>query len=324
MPKQDITVGRSRIQNTILEMEKDYFARINQVISAQGFKDDLLLIENEIQMNYPTLDKVWKIKNKIKVAAERLVRHHIYLNFINDIRGIYESPLSSDLGIELDDCILCIDCKTYDTESNDDDIRYTAVERNQTSFDNSNHKYIPTESNLEKFSRRMNANGQRLPVLTYVIKIIYRDDNTQFNISRTTNIGGFSSVILTCIPNGELSNLFDKDIIFNFKTYKYLSESDGIQYKPIDIPKTVKKNNLERWTARKCQVLGFTQVSIQMLNNKKKYIYLDPVNQCSWTLVSRRIEAIKYGNTMRFDNSILQARFDSNNNPWVGYLEFDI
>ena len=68
-----------------------------------------------------------------------------------------------------------------------------------------------------------------LAVLAYVIKIVYRDDNTQFNISRTTNVGGKPSIILVNIPNGELSNFFDKDIIVNFKTYKYYKESHGLQ-----------------------------------------------------------------------------------------------
>lgn len=192
-------------------------------------------------MNYSILDKTWETKNKIKVAAERLVRHHIYLNFKADIKGISPSPLSSDLGIELDDCILCVGCKTYDTKTKKNDIRYTCVERNQISFDNSNHKYIPTESNLEKFSRSSNANGMRLPVLTYVIKIIYRNDNTQFNISRANNIGKKPSIILVNIPKGELSNLFDKDIIVSFKTYKYYKETNGTQYTPIFLPKNVKK-----------------------------------------------------------------------------------
>lgn len=321
MPNQDITIKRSTIQNSILELEKKYFSRLDTIVNSSAFQTDLRLIENEIQMNYSTLDKTWEIKNKIKVAAERLVRHHVYLNFITDIKGIYESPLSSDLGIELADCILCIDCKTYDTETNKNDIRYTSVERNQTSFDNSKHKYIPTESNLEKFSRRSNANGMRLPVLTYVIKIIYRDDNTQFNVSRTTNIGGKPSIILVNIPNGELSNLFDKDIIVNFKTYKYYKESHGVQYAPVPLPKKVKKKT--KWTERYCSQQGFSKVVVQQ-DRGTKDIYLDAANQCSWTLVSNSIRAIKCGDSMRFDNSILKDRYDSQNAPWLGYKEFDI
>lgn len=321
MAKQDITIKRSDIQNTILELEKIYFKRLDDIISSSYFQNDLRLIENEIQINYSKLDVTWEIKNKIKVAAERLVRHHIYLNFINDIKGIYESPLSSDLGIELKDCILCVDCKTYDTKSNKDDIRYTSVERNQTSFDNSNYQYIPTESNLEKFSRRANANGKRLPVLTYVIKIIYRDDNTQFNISRTTNIDKKPSIILVNIPNGELSNLFDKNIIFNFKTYKYFKEKNGSRYTPVHLPKNEKKK--VEWADNYCLKQGYQKEVIKQLRGTKN-IYLDAANKCIWTLVSDSIQAIKCGDSMRFENSILKDRYDSSNQPWTGYKEYDI
>ena len=321
MSTQTPSISRTKIQNEILELEKKYFSELDSIICSPEFKKDLLLIEQEIQINYPKLALTWEIKNKINVAAERLVRHHIYLKLIKNIKGIYESPLSSDLGIELDDCVLCVDCKTYDTESNSDDIRYTSVERNQTSFDNSNHTYIPTMSNLEKFSRRLNANGKRLPVLTYIIKIIYRDDNTQFNISRTTNIGQNPSLVLVCIPNGELSNLFDKDIIFNFKTYKYFKVINGSQYKPVPLPKNVKKK--EKWTEKYCLAKGYSKVIIQLARGTKE-IYLDAANQCSWTLVSTSIQAIKYGDSMRIENHILQNRFDSKDNPWIGYKEIDI
>ena len=321
MPKQDKTLKRTAIQNYILELEKKYFDRLDTIVNSNIFQEDLKLIENEIQINYPIIDKIWEIKNKIKVAAERLIRHHVYLNFYTDIKGIYESPLSSDIGIELTDCILCIDCKTYDMENNENDIRSTSVERNQTSFDNSNHKYIPAESNLEKFSRRLNANGMRLPVLTYIIKILYRDDNTQFNISRTTDTGGNPSIILVNIPNGELSNLFGKDIIVNFKTYKYYKKSHGTQYAPIPLPKNVKKK--KKWAEHHCSELGFNKVVIQ-LDRGTKDIYIDAANQCTWTLVSKFIKAIKCGDSMRFDNSILKNRFDSHDMPWIGYKEFDI
>lgn len=110
---------------------------------------------------------------------------------MTDIRGIYDSPISSDLEIVFDDCILCVDCKTHDTKGNSTDIRYTSVEPNQTSFDNSNHPYIKTASNLENRAR-----VSCLPVLTYVIKIIYRNDNVQFAISRSNNIG--KNLLLFC------------------------------------------------------------------------------------------------------------------------------
>lgn len=304
----------------ILELEKDYFNRINEIISSEDFKNDLLKIEEEIQRNYTNLASTWNVKNKIKVAAERLVRHHIYKNMIGDIRGIYESPISSDLGIVFDDCVLCIDCKTLDTVSNSTDIRYTTVEPNQTSFDNSSHLYIKTKSNLACRSR-----VERYPVLTYIVKIIYRDDGVRFVISRTNNAGGKPSLVLTCIPNGELSDLFGKDLIFNFKTYKYYNANDGEQFTPVSIPTDVADK--EEWVKEYCEQKGFHPVQIPQARGTKDVFY-DAQHQCYWTYTSdsntKKIMAINYGDSMRLNNDYLRERYDSNGTQWNGYIEFDI
>ena len=61
MAKQDITISRSSIQNTILELEKQYFERLDKIVSSDDFQSNLRLIENEIQLNYSTLEKTWEI-----------------------------------------------------------------------------------------------------------------------------------------------------------------------------------------------------------------------------------------------------------------------
>lgn len=320
MAKQDTSIITTPAQKTILDLEKNYFAKLEDIISSSDFHNDLLAIETEIKLNYTRLASTWNVKNKIKVAAERLVRHHIYKNLMVDIRGIYESPISSDLGIVFDDCILCVDCKTLDTKGNATDISYTSVEPNQTSFDNSNHPYIATASNLEKRAR-----VSRLPVLTFIIKIIYRDDNVQFDISRTTGIGRKPSLVLTCIPNGELSNLFNNDLIKNFKTYKYYRKSDGLQYTPVSVPTGVPDE--KSWVESYCLSKGFVKVTIPQVRGSKD-IFLDAIHQCYWTYTSdnntKMIRAIMRGDSMRLNNDDLRERFDSSNNHWIGYKEFDI
>ncbi len=320
MSKQDITITTTKAQKDILELEKKYFAKLDLIITSKDFQKDLLLIENEIKLNYAKLASTWNVKNKLKVAAERLVRHHVYKNMMADIKGIYESPISSDLGIIFDDCVLCVDCKTLDTKGNSTDIGYTSVEPNQTSFDNSNHKYIRTASNLDTRAR-----VSRLPILTYVIKIIYRDDNVQFDISRSTNIGKKASLVLVCIPNGELSNLFNKDLIVNFKTYKYYTASDGAQYTPISVPSKVKKK--KEWAEKHCLSKGYVKITIPQSRGSKD-IFFDAANHCSWAYTSDnnvyKIRAILRGDSMRLNNGDLRDRFDSKNNTWTGYKEMDI
>lgn len=320
MSTQDKTIKLTSAQQEILDIEKCYFDRLDKIISSPDFQDDLRSIEEEIQLNYTKLASTWNLKNKLKVAAERLIRHHVYKNLMAEIVGIYESPISSDLGIVFDDCVLCIDSKTLDTKGNAQDIRYTSVEPNQTSFDNSNHPYIKTISNLETRARKT-----RLPVLTYVIKIIYRDDNVKFDISRTTNAGKKPSLVLACIPNGELSNLFDKDLIQNFKTYKYHTKSDGKYYTPIKVPTSVK--NKEKWVENKCKGLGYKKIKIPQARGSKD-LYFDAAHNCYWTYTSenktKTIRAISYGDSMRLNNDYLKNRFDSKGNAWVGYKELDI
>jgi hypothetical protein len=320
MAKQDITITTTPAQKTILDLEKNYFSKLKDIISSPDFQNDLRSIETEIKLNYSRLASTWNVKNKIKVAAERLVRHHVYKNLMSDIRGIYESPISSDLGIVFDDCILCVDCKTLDTKGNSTDISYTSVEPNQTSFDNSNHPYIATASNLE-----MRARVSRLPVLTFIIKIIYRDDNVQFDISRTSGVGKKPSLVLTCIPNGELSNLFDKNLIKNFKTYKYYRKADGSQYTPVSIPSSAPDK--KAWAESYCIGKGYVKVTIPQTRGSKD-IFLDAAHHCYWTYTSdnntKMVRAILRGDSMRLGNDDLRDRFDSANNPWVGYIEMDI
>lgn len=320
MAKQDITITTTPVQKTLLDLEKKYFLKLETIIKSTDFQNDLKAIEQEIKLNYSKLASTWNVKNKLKVAAERLVRHHVYKNLMADIRGIYESPISSDLGIAFDDCILCVDCKTLDTKSNSTDIRYTSVEPNQTSFDNSNHPYIKTASNLETRAR-----VSRLPVLTYIIKIIYRDDNVLFDISRTNNSGKKPSLVLVCIPNGELANLFDKNLIQNFKTYKYYTKANGTHFTPVSIPSTAPDKKV--WTETYCLGQGYVKVTIPQAHGSKD-IFLDAAHNCYWTYTSENktymIRAIFRGDCMRLNNAELKERFDSRNTPWDGYIEFDI
>lgn len=308
------------MQNIILNLEKKYFKVLENIITSDSFLKDLVLIEKEIRENYPKIKNRWKIKNKIKIPAERIIRHHIYMNLYDSINGIYPSPISSDLGIKLNDCILCVDAKTVDTISNSVDIDSTQVEPNQISFQNTNHKYIKTVSSLESIDHY-----SRLPVITYIIKIIYNDDDYSFKLSR----GSKPSLVLVCIPNGELSNLFDYDIIENFKTYNYYSENENPCFKPKDIPKkydTLQKRR--KYVEDYCvNHMGFPKTIIET-NKRSKPAYIDVANQVLWweTTINKKpvIRAVKSGSNARLSNEILKNRFDSNNIPWNGYKEVEI
>ena len=319
MSKQNKSISRTDKQNEILDLEKKYFARLEAIVKSDSFINDLLLIEKEIRENYPKFKDTWELKNKIKVPAERVIRHHIYLDFNKEIKGIYPSPISSDLGIRLNDCVLCIDSKTLDTNNNAGDIKATAVESNQISFDNSNHQYISSVSNLESIDHY-----SRLPVLTYIIKIIYTDDQYSFKLSRLT----YPSIVLTCVPNGELSNLFDKDIIQNFKTYDYYSVKDNRCFEVHKIPTWCNSPQKKaEYTNDYCIGKGYAPVDISLERGIKK-AYYDAAHKCLWWLTSQSnksvIAAVKNGASTRVFNSVLKERFDSKNQRWEGYKEYQL
>lgn len=319
MAKQDPNHSRTGKQNEILDLEKKYFNILEEIILSEDFTQDLLLIEKEIRENYPKFKETWNLKNKVKVPAERVIRHHIYLALSDRIRGIYPSPISSDLGIRLDDCVLCIDSKTIDTDNNAGDIRATHVEPNQISFDNSNHKYVKGASNLESIDHY-----SRLPVLTFIIKIIYTDDNYSFRLSRKQ----YPSLVLTCIPNGELSSLFRKDIIRNFKTYEYYSGRDNEDLAVHEIPaKYSTKKSRADYVYSYCTGRGFVPIVIELDRGSKDAFY-DPEHACVWWQTSTNnrpsIGAVKSGSSTRISNEVLEERYDSKGKRWDGYKEYKL
>lgn len=315
MAKQNIDITRNDYENNILDLEKYYFDQLVAIINSENFKSDLKLIEKEIKDNYSEYENVWKLKNKIKIPAERLVRHNIYTHWSNIIEGIYPSPVSSDIGIKLNDAIVCIDIKTLDTIGNRGDISSTQVEQNQTSFDNKNYPYIKTASNLKAIDHY-----SRLPVLTYIVKIIYTDDNYSFKLSRNR----YPSLVVVAIPNGKISKLFDYNIIENVKTYSYYDENDGEQFKPIAIPSGLNANEKTEYVENICvNEKGFAKISIN-----RKTAYLDPTTREIWwqTSISKKpyICAVKSVSNARFINNILKERYDANNDTWNGYVEITL
>lgn len=317
MSIQDTALSRTHMQNKILDLEKYYFEILEKVFLSDKFIDDLLTIEKEIRENYPKFKDTWNLKNKLKVPAERLVRHHVYTQLHDIITGIYPSPISSDLGVMTNDCILCIDVKTVDTVGNSADIKTTQVEPNQISFLNTNHDYIPTISNLESIDHYT-----RRPVLTYVLKIIYTDDNYSFKLSRN----GKPTLVLACIPNGELSSLFDYDIIKNFKTYTYYTEQDRPEFKVHFIPeKYSDKDSQQQYVNEYCINTMHYQHMLIESDRTSKDAYFDAAHRVIWWLTSHQnkpaIKAVKSGSTARLDNEILKKRYDSKNQEWIGYVE---
>lgn len=329
MGYQNTKIETNEMQKKILDLEKKYFLLIKKALESESFLDDLVFVEKEIRSKYSKFKSTWKLKNKFKVPAERIVRHYVYTQMNPYIHKIYPSPISSDIGFQVKsapgdtkaEAILCIDIKTVDTKSNTSDVKTTQVEPNQCSFNNKNHKPIKAISNLEKIDDHYG-----LPVLTYVVKFVYTDDGYSFVLNRDSKL---PSLTLSCIPNGELSDLFDYDIVQSFKTYNYY---DDKEYSPIEVKKYTSKNELNKRKkyVEECCVKerGFTKTTVVTGLNSTSIAYVDTANMVLWWLTSdkkvHKIRAIKSGATMRLNNDILKKRFDSEDKQWDGYVEIPI
>ena len=329
MSKQRTDLNPNQNQKKILDLEKKYFEIIEEIINSNAFLQDLKYIERETKSNYRLLSKIWDVKNKIKIPCERWIRYHIYKHFFkkNNYCSFFPSPVSCDLAIETDEVILNIDVKTDDINGNAGDIYNTQLEHNQSSFDNkpigANGPFKGLEAMahlkpIDPYSGKIN--------LTYLIKIIYFDDGNDFNISNNLE---YPTLALTCIPNGILSELFDFDLLSNFKTYKYYSEEDGEYYKPKLICQ--KKEFRGITDSEKYNII---ESRINIPNNwiKGKVVsrigYYDPNHDTIWLPFAKdgekvlSLTAVKCGDSSRYKNEFLIERYDSSGNKWSGLKEY--
>lgn len=303
MPEQkNIANSKNIHQKNILKLEKKYMDLIYEIIKSPDFIKDLEAVEDEIRDRYGDYKNIWKLKNKIKIPAERLVYHHIYKSESPDfkINKLYTSAVSSDIGIIVnDEAVLCIDVKTNDLNGNGNDINTIIVERNQNSFDNSNfHELFKVKANLDTKMRYK----PNYPILTYIIKIAYEDDNYNFSLVKKNQ--NYPTIQLACIPNGDLSDLFDYNIISGVKTYTYdFKSKHTLSFK--------NKSEREEFIAKEPElfvlkdyekVYNYNGITLWQTNYNKKYYLAYDAN----------------ASTIRLDKEAINNRYDEKGNEWKG------
>ena len=329
MSKQKIDSERSDNQNKVLDLEKKYMDIIEKIVTSSEFISDLKNIEMETQEYYGILQEVWGKKNKIKEASERLLRHHMYTTF-KEAEHFYPSPVSCDIALELDDVILNIDVKTIDKVGNKGELNSIQLEHNQTSFKNKlvegsgSFPGLKVKANLQAVDPRTNK-----PVLTYLVKIGYSDNG--HGVFKLINEESYPSIVITCLPNGLLSDLFDNNLFLNFKDYVYYNEHDGDYYIPKYISSKAEFNSLND---NNKFVLINQKADIprswEKIIKPNKVGYYDKEKNIVWYSVPKKknnhwevfLMAIKYGNTARFDALSLEKRYDSNNQEWLGERKY--
>lgn len=301
--RTDITLTDE--QKNILDLEEKYFDIIKNIFQSQEFIIDLEEIEKNIKKDYDYLSNYWQIKNKVKTPLERLLRYHIYKNM--GATGTYYSPLSSDIAFYKEDALINIDAKTTDLDGNEGDDTRISFDRNQISFRNKiKNKNDPFEGvhydpNLPSIEK-----GRGLPVLTYFLRITYTDNFSEFDINHIT---------LDCVPNGKLSELFDYDLISNFKTYSYLTKTYAETLGRNDL--TPKKTEEKHWEPFKM--------------GSGNYFYDDqvknpfyPTENVLWGKIDGDYKVMTSGNSARIDPNDTINRFNSLNKEWIGHTRWNV
>ncbi len=311
----------------ILELEKKYFEFLWDLFTSKDFISDLEKIEFNIKKNYKLLSDHWDLKNKIKIPAERLVRHHIYKSSLFNVVDIYPSPVSADIALITEDIVLNIDVKTIDIVGNSGDLQFLQFLPNQSTFINKklsvDTKVLGSGIQIESsLPLEINLNQKRLPVLTYFLTIIYSDNGSTFSLARNKET---PTINLKCLPSGIISKLFDFDLVKNFKTYKYYSD---------DIVKHIFINGLDL----KQELVEYTrsnpEFKIVKVKTKEGLFNpnsIHPISQekgITWVRVKRKVkgkyklEPIMGGSTLRIKTDDIKDRYDSCDLIWQGDRDF--
>ena len=289
-------------------IERYQMEALVRILKSPQFKKDLKSVESYIQVNYDKLHFHWGIKNKLKLAAERLIRFHIWKNMPGV--DLYNTPLSSDVAFIMNDCVLNIDCKTIDLSGNPNDRKYIQCEANQANFENINLQKtnIPgTNLTFEgyTFYPMLEKFHESKPVLSFFIFINYHDDGKGFEIKELE---------ICCLPHNEIvSDEYKSNLISGYKTYKYLKEMQAEKFDAYYLPtKKIEPN----WIEFK---IGQTK---RFYDNKMSHPF-DPKKLLIWGLEGKHWQVVIGGHTIRVPKKSIENRNDRNS-KWKGWVKIPI
>ncbi len=305
--------------NKIRDLEKRYMEEIWQLISSEAFLLDLKKIEEYIKNNYIELDRNYQIKNKLQLAAERLLSFYIHRNI--EITKIYPSVISSDIAFFTKDSLINIDAKTVDLDGNRGDDSSIQFSPNQISFKNKilfakkikkfNFKGISLKPGLPEIEIKTG-----LPCLTFFMGITYRDDGEIFKINRLK---------LSCIPNGRIiKEDFNNDVIKNFKTYRYLKEDAARKIGDKYVPKNLNEKIPKTWLPFKLNNANNSSVRTDSWLDISLENPFDKSELALWRILSKKYHICLGGDTARIKPEQLKNRKDGSGNKWMGARDISI
>jgi hypothetical protein len=305
VPKQDKNIKPlSKSEIDILDLEKNYFLKLEKVFKSSQFILDIRKVENWLNTNYAK-QQSFKRTNKVDLACQRLINFAIMKQLFSNIVGVYASPISSDIAFEMKDIILNIDAKTVKENTNKGDFESLFYGPNQVSFKHENylkntsfpgipvHCFLPSIDPMTK-----------KPLLSFFVMLKYFDDDIQFSWSKAN-----TNIRLISMPNGEISRFFNGDIISSPKTYDYETTKSG-KIKHVTLSKNHKFNN-----------------AIQIPNRGNDIFYVTNTKETWSFLKSAKPPVFKMPlsvHARRTDFDVLDTRYDSIGNKWKGVSSWKI
>lgn len=265
--------------NKILNAEAKYLDKIWQIQNSNEFLEKLSEIEAVLKNNFDYIYENFDDKNIIKVAIERLIRFFGYRDL--KATNIYPSPLSSDMAIETEDAILCIDAKTINMITNAGDDKSIHFGRNQINFNNipkyeeeiGSHKFKGVS-----FRPHLKSIHKNKPVLTFFSTINYEDDHENSDSFKLTNQS------LVSVPNFYISReLFNDDLILNYKTYSYVKKELAERYGSQYMPKSEKDSSWKEFKLHK------SKAYLDLSNFHPE----DPSQYCVWKKIDKKYSVLR-------------------------------
>ncbi len=293
----------------IVDLEMIYFDKIWCIMSSPDFINDLEDVSEFIQNNYQHLSDFWGEKNKVKIAVERLIRFHSYKKL--NVIGIYPSPLSSDMAIVTEDCVINIDAKTIDMNGNAGDDTSIHFQKNQITFENKSFFRQEIEGlkfHGIPFTPFLNPEYKGKPVLSFFLTVNYDDDFETFNLKHLS---------LCIVPHRVVVQVeHNNDIISNYKTYDYINKEQALVLRnPKYMPRNTKDSS---W--------------IELPVSRNSIIYFDkslehPIfknTQCGWKKISEQYKIVVYGGSARIPKENLTNRVSSKGESWLGFKRINL
>jgi len=304
----------------ILNLEQKYFDLLANVFGRKDFKNSLLETEKWTNHHYLSLHK-WKKKNKVELACQRLVFYNVFKYLDEEIIDTYNSSISSDIAFVTKDAIINIDSKTVNIIKNNLDWKRLFLAPNQASFQNINWGSRENkETSFPGFNAELNIfpfdNLLNKPVLTFFIAFLYSDNGKdEFSWYR----GGYkndmiydSNMKLTLVPNGLLSEHFDKDLVVGVKKYSSNPTNDVDVKRFKDIPN---RDKLEKIIVESKE--GY-------FDPQKKIVWLK-----TWRGKTKKNRREVFANTtgidiVRMDYDTLRVRFNGDGKQWDAFKTWKI